>query len=119
MNKNLIDWYQQLNEEDILPNGSIKLHLPVLDADVVVSHGVEDPVDDESLARIRAENDPVVMKDKASSIRAFALTSIIQNNLTKIVGMVQPYELGSEERQKLSTCIKEAYIKLGEEIASL
>ncbi len=118
MNKNLIDWYQQLNEEDILPNGAIKLHLPVLNTDVVISKEVEEPVDN-VLANIRAKDDPVVIKDKAAIMRSFDLIAIIQHHLTAMMIIPQPYEIGSEQRQNVSTLIKEAYTKLGEEIAIL
>lgn len=120
LTSSLSTWYESLNEEDMLPNGAIKLHLPVLDTDVVIAPKAEEwPVSDENISNTRSENDTVVIKDRQTAMRAFALVSSIQSYLTRIASISQPYESGSEERQKISTDIKELCGKLAEEVALL
>jgi hypothetical protein len=113
MSENLVSWYQKLNEEDILPNGAIKINVPVIDAEVSIAPEVD------TISKIKSDNDPVVIKDKESVLRAFNLINIMQSYLTKLMSVSLPYETGSEERNNISLSIKELYGKLGEEINSL
>jgi len=112
MEKNLKDWYKQINEEDILPNGVIKINVPVVDADVPITPEVDTTL-------IKSNEDPVVSKDKGITLRAFVLAKQIQDSLVRLAGLVEPYESDSEERQKTSDHIKQLHRELGEEIASL
>jgi hypothetical protein len=114
MKDKLSDWYQQINEEDILPNGVIKINVPVVDADVPVAD-----VPTTMVPPQEEKSDPVASKDKGISLRAFILAKQIQDSLVRLSGLVEPYEAESEERQKLSDSIKKLHRELGEEIACL
>lgn len=117
---NLKDWYEQLNEDDFLPNGAIKINAPVIDADSgerVVSAPPQ--VADDGTEMKPKSDDPVVDKDKDKSLKAFIYAKRMQDLLIKIAGLVEPYESDSEVRQALVDKLKYVHEKMGEEIASL
>lgn len=115
MKQKLTDWYKQINEEDILPNGVIKINVPVIDTDVPIAP-VEEP-SDETLEK--PGDSSVVAKDKDASLRSFIIAKQIQDSLVRLAGLIEPYETDSEERQKISDHIKQLHRDLGEELSCL
>ena len=115
--KSLKEWYGSINEEDMLPNGVIQLKLPVIDAVPEQEPEVQIQVSDQEVKK--EISDPVVLKDREVSLKAFVLAKRIQDSLIKLSEMIDPYQSGSEERNKTSAYVKELYRELGEEIASL
>lgn len=126
MDKELTDWYGEINEEDVLPNGVIKLKVPVLDAGDGRPHGfppihhpsVDDCGDTED-ENPPEPTDPVVMKDKATSMKAFIIAKRIQNILIRAASLAEPYEEDSEKRQELTDALKTLHRELGEQIVKL
>lgn len=123
MDKELTDWYGEINEEDVLPNGVIKIKVPVLNQDGEnIGHENTPSVDD--CGDSEDENppeptDPVVMKDKATSMKAFIIAKRIQNILIRAASLAEPYEEDSEKRQELTDALKALHRELGEQIVKL
>lgn len=116
MSKELREWYEGINEEDILPNGAISIKVPVVDADSG-EHVTSDNLPQEQ--EPPKSDDPVVEKDKHNSLKAFVCAKRIQDLLIRVAGLTSPYEEDSETRQAIVDKIKELHRELGEEIASL
>lgn len=113
MEDNILDWYNQLNEEE---EGIAKITVPVLDAES--ESQVVDPLPPEENVPVKPL-DPVVEKDKGNALMAFVMAKKIQDMLVRVAGLSEPYETDSEARQEITSQIKELYKKLGENIASL
>lgn len=118
MKKELTDWYKKINEEDISSSGAIKIHLPIINTDVAISTS-KMPDDTETLNAIKLENDPVILKDRTTCMKAYYLSGMIQTTLLSLIRLQSPYELESLERIKLTTLVKDSYLSLGEAIALL
>lgn len=112
--KDLVDWYQSLNEED---EGIATLTVPVLQPDNEAPP--EGDQGDVEVPTITKPEDVVVQKDKVNSLGTFVMAKRIQDLLVRIAGLAEPYETDSEERQNLVDKVKDLYIKLGENIGKL
>lgn len=118
----LKEWYEGIDQNTIAPNGAIKIKVPVLDADndnkpVVVTGGESNHPT--ANGGSEENKDPVVVKDKNSSLKAFVYAKKIQDLLVKAAGLDGPYDEDSEIRQALVDKIKLLYRKMGEEITCL
>lgn len=115
--KELKEWYDGIDQQqDVAPNGLIKIKVPAIDAD----SGEQVIVKPESAdGGCESSDDPVVERDKHNSLKAFIYAKRIQDLLVRVAGLVEPYEEDSEERQKLVDKVRIMHQKLGEEIASL
>jgi len=117
--EDLLDWYQTLNEEEIA-----KITVPVLDAGDDHPHGFppvlqEPEVEPEIDIEPKKVEDPVVEKDKDTSLVAFVMAKGMQDLLVRIAGLSEPYESDSEQRQAMVDKIKALYTSLGEHIGKL
>ena len=115
-NNELIDWYNQLNEEAVIA----KVNVPVIDSpeitNAVADGGSEEPK--EVVVKTK-ESDPVDEKDKDNMMVTFIMTKKLQGLLMRLGGIESPYEDGSVERQNTVDEIKNLYELLGEKISKL
>lgn len=127
MKKELKEWYEEINESDILPNGVIKLRVPVLDDEGsgvqldpnhIADGGTEAPPNNDCMGSSKPE-DPVVEKDKGNSLKAFVCAKRIQDLLIQAASLAGPYEEDSETRQAIVDKIKSLHRELGEVLSQL
>ena len=112
--ESLLDWYKVgLNEDE----GITRMTIPVIPNHMEVPQGIE-PEPEPEVVIVKKE-DPVVEKDKDTSLISFVMAKKIQDLLVRIAGLNEPYESDSEERQILVDKVKTIYTKLGENIGSL
>lgn len=100
--KKLQEWYEEIDKENIDPNGTIQIR--------VSSDDVEE---------IEKENDKVERKNKYNSLKAFFYARKIQDLLLELASLESPFSNESIERQDLVDKIRQIHSLLGEEIASL
>lgn len=129
----LTEWYKQINEEDILPNGAIRIKVPVLDTGngrphgfpPVLNHptdgGAEVPSDQCPDKEELDLGDPnkVETKDKINSMKVFFLTKQMQSLLVQVSGLLDPYGEDSIEKENLLDEIKNLYDNIGKIIPKL
>ena len=121
----LKEWYAGINENDILPNGSVRLTVPVIDGNTgeqMNVHDQEEHQDQEEQhdhQEQQQSTDKVVIKGKDSALGSFVLAKRIQDLLLKTAGLNNPYDEDSEERQMILDKVKALYQELGENLAAL
>jgi len=122
MSEQLKEWYEGIEQKLVAPNGTIKLKVPVIDAESGQAVKAEEPGQDSTADggfEGKKESDPVVEKDKHNSLKAFVYAKRMQDLLVRLAGLTEPYEEDSEQRQAIADKIKLMHKKLGEEIACL